>query len=58
MQAGADVADYVRAHPPQMNGQPVEPDASTANAYAEAFERHVQMGLTLFEGGKNGSSRQ
>lgn len=45
---GADVAEFVAAHPPAMEAGEVEPDAGSEEAYAEALRRHTQSGSALF----------
>lgn len=48
---GADVAAFVRAHPPEMEAAEIEPDPGNAEVYAEALQRHVAAGSALFAAG-------
>lgn len=49
--AGADVADFVRANPPDMEDVEIEPDLGNAGAYREALQRHTEGGSALFGSG-------
>jgi len=54
LQAGAVVSgsrddDHVLAQEVSLSDEIVHPEPKMAEAYAEAFERHVSLGQTLFE---------
>lgn len=48
---GADVAAFVEANPPEMEGAEIEPDPKNEEVYAEALQRHVAAGSALFGSG-------
>lgn len=50
---GVSVAEYVRAHPPPLQGLVVHPEPWVAAAYQEALERFERLGAKLF-GGEQG----
>ena len=43
------VAEFVKGAKVPMSGEVVEPNVANAEAYAQAFRRHVGLGETLFE---------
>jgi len=43
-----DVADFILAHPPAVDGDAVQPDSANAALYREAHEQHCELGTTLF----------
>lgn len=53
MVQGVSVAEYVRAHPPPLQGLVVHPEPWVAAAYQEALERFERLGAKLF-GGEQG----